>query len=79
MYAIAFDLIVSDTARHHPLGVAQAYSEIASTLQGFGFERVQGSLYVCDIEDMANLFLATQALKAQPWFPRSVRAFRVRQ
>ena len=35
-----------------------------------------------DNEDMANLFLAIQALRAKTWFPKSVRdirAFRIEQ
>ena len=43
---------------------------------------LQGSLYVTDNEDMANLFLAVQALRARAWFPKSVRdirAFRIEQ
>jgi len=47
-----------------------------------GFRRVQGSLYVSDNEDMANLFLAIQSLRGRPWFPKSVRdirAFRIEQ
>ncbi|CDW96513.1 MULTISPECIES: virulence factor [unclassified Thiomonas] len=82
MYAIAFDLVVADTEQHHPRGVSQAYSEIGATLAQFGFRRVQGSLYVTDDENMANLFLAMQALKGQVWFPKSVRdvrAFRIEQ
>jgi virulence-associated protein VapD len=37
---------------------------------------------VNDNEDMANLFLAIQALRALAWFPKSVRdirAFRIEQ
>lgn len=82
MYAVAFDLVVADTEQHHPKGVAQAYTEIGSVLAENGFRRVQGSLYVTDNEDMANLFLAVQALRARTWFPRSVRdirAFRIEQ
>ena len=47
-----------------------------------GFRRVQGSLYVTDDENMANLFVAIQNLKALEWFPKSVRdlrAFRIEQ
>ena len=36
----------------------------------------------CEKEDMANLFLAIQALRARVWFPKSVRdirAFRIEQ
>ena len=82
MYAVAFDLVVADTELHHPKGVSQAYADIGSILNEHGFRRVQGSLYVTDNEDMANLFLAMQALRARPWFPKSVRdirAFRIEQ
>ncbi len=82
MYAVAFDLVVADTEEHHPKGVSQAYADIGSILNEHGFRRVQGSLYVTDNEDMANLFRAMQVLRAQPWFPESVRdirAFRIEQ
>jgi CRISPR-associated endonuclease Cas2 len=51
MFAISFDLTVEDTERHHPKGVSQAYSDIRQTLEQFGFERIQGSVYVCQSED----------------------------
>jgi len=82
MYAVAFDLVVADTEQHHPRGVSQAYADIGSILNEFGFRRVQGSLYVTDNEDMANLFLVMQALRSKEWFPKSVRdirAFRIEQ
>ena len=82
MFAIAFDLVVEDTAQHHPKGVAQAYADIRSCLSGYGFERIQGSVYVNDSEDMANLFQAIYALKQMSWLPssvRDIRAFRIEQ
>lgn len=82
MYAVAFDLVVGETERHHPKGVTQAYTEMGAILAEYGFRRVQGSLYVTDNEDMANLFLAIQALRTRIWFPKSVRdirAFRIEQ
>jgi virulence-associated protein VapD len=82
MYAVAFDLVVADTELHHPKGVAQAYTEIGAVLAEHGFRRVQGSLYVNDNENMANLFLAIQSLRSRTWFPKSVRdirAFRIEQ
>jgi len=82
MYAVAFDLVVADTEEQHPRGVSQAYADIGAILNEHGFRRVQGSLYVTDDEDMANLFLAIQSLRARTWFPKSVRdirAFRVEQ
>lgn len=82
MFAIAFDLVVAETEKHHPKGVTQAYNDIGNTLQKFSFSRVQGSLYVSNDEDMANLFRAITALKGLAWFPdsvRDIRAFRVEQ
>jgi virulence-associated protein VapD len=76
MFAIAFDLVVADTAENHPKGVSQAYADIGGTLAGCGFDRVQGSLYLTDKDDLANLFAAIMALKALPWFPKSVRDIR---
>lgn len=82
MFAIAFDLIVLETEKHHPKGVTQAYTDIGATLHLYGFKRVQGSLYVTDNEDMANLFRAIDALRKLSWFPlsvRDIRSFRVDQ
>ncbi len=82
MYAIAFDLVVAETERHHPKGITQAYTDIGVVLAEHGFRRVQGSLYVTDNENMANLFIAIQALRSRPWLPKSVRdlrAFRIEQ
>jgi virulence-associated protein VapD len=82
MFAIAFDLVVADTERSHPKGVSQAYTDIARALEQFGFRRIQGSVYVTDSDNMANLFEAIQALKALSWFPasvRDIRAFRIEQ
>ncbi|MDE3106025.1 MAG: virulence factor, partial [Acidobacteriota bacterium] len=73
MYAVAFDLVVADAANSHPKGVSQAYTDIGIVLAGYGFTRVQGSLYVTENEDMANLFKAIQDLRSKPWFPKSVR------
>jgi virulence-associated protein VapD len=76
MFAIAFDLVVAETAAHHPKGISQAYADIGSTLASFGFVRVQGSLYTTERDDLANLFAAIMALKTLPWLPASVRDIR---
>jgi virulence-associated protein VapD len=75
-------LVVASTEKFHPKGVAQAHSDIGAVLAARGFWRVQGSLYVTDDENMANLFVAIQAFKALTWFPasvRDIRAFKVEQ
>ena len=82
MFAIAFDLVVANTAANHPKGVSQAYADIGSTLAGFGFVRIQGSLYTTQQDDLANLFSAIMALKALSWLPasvRDIRAFKIEQ
>ncbi len=82
MFAITFDLVVSETSEHHPKGITQAYNDIAAVLGRFGFERIQGSVYVTKSEDMANLFQAIIALKELGWFApsvRDIRAFRIEQ
>lgn len=82
MFAIAFDLVVAQTQAVHPKGVTQAYAEIGATLARYGFNRIQGSVYVVENEDLANLLQAMNALKAMTWFPhcvRDIRAFRIEQ
>ena len=80
MFAVTFDMVVADLRDHHPKGISAAYTEIAKTLAPFGFERVQGSVYLGNTGDMTKLFDAISALKALPWFrkcARDVRGFRV--
>ena len=80
MFAIAFDLTVAEVERHYSGYMSYAYRDLEDMLRGFGFGRVQGSVYVCDREDLANLSSAVNALKALHWFPacvRDIRAFRV--
>lgn len=83
MFAIAFDLRIDDARKFHPSDdPTRAYADIRRELERFGFEWRQGSLYTSDSDDMANLFSAIPALKALPWFPktvRDIRAFRVEQ
>jgi virulence-associated protein VapD len=82
MFAIAFDLVVAEAEKYHPKGFSQAYADIGQLLANFGFERVQGSLYVTRNEDMANLFSAMMVLRSMTWFPpavRDIRAFRLEQ
>ena len=76
MFAIGFDLVVRDTEQHHPKGVSRAYQDIGDVPHRYGFERIQGSVYVTENDDLANLFQAIMALKALSWLPNSVRDIR---
>ncbi len=80
MFAIAFDMPVADIRQHYPKGISSAYTEIARVLTPFGFERVQGSVYLSPKPDLANLMAAILVLKAQASFPhcaRDIRGFAV--
>ena len=82
MFAIAFDLVVAEVERVYPRHFSYAYGDIQQMLSRFGFTRIQGSVYVCEREDLANLTAAMVALKSLAWLPscvRDIRAFRVEQ
>ena len=82
MFVLAYDMSVAEVEAHHPRGSRQAYADIKTTLGKYGFERVQGSVYVAGTEDLASLFSAIDALRALEWFGPSVkniRAFRMEQ
>ena len=80
MFAVSFDMVIEDLERHHPTGPAQAYAQIKAELGKFGFQRIQGSVYLGEQDDLVTITRAMQALKAMPWFGqcvRDIRAFRV--
>lgn len=80
MYAIAFDMVVSDLRQHYGEPYNNAYFEINQVLRKYNFYNTQGSVYMTENTDMSNLFRAIDALKHIGWFKNSVRdirAFRV--
>jgi virulence-associated protein VapD len=82
MFVITFDLTIADAKEHHPCSSRKAYLDIEKTLEKFGFERVQWSVFAAQNEDLANLFSAIDGLRAMKWFGPSakiIRAFRMEQ
>lgn len=82
MHAIGFDLLVKEVEKNHPKGVRQAYSDIEIILNKFSFNRIQGSLYVTENENMELVTKAMVSLSRLSWFSASVgdiRAFKVEQ
>ncbi|MPM33214.1 Endoribonuclease VapD [bioreactor metagenome] len=80
MYAITFDMVVADLKEHYGEPYNNAYFEIKTLLRVYEFYNTQGSVYLTQKNDMANLYRAIQALKKLDWFKKSVRdirAFRV--
>lgn len=80
MFAIAFDMAVGNLRNYYGEPYNNAYFEIGKLLRDYGFFNTQGSVYLTQSNDMANLFRAMEALKKVEWFRKSVRdirAFRV--
>jgi len=80
MYAISFDMLISELKQNYGDPYNNAYYEISNVLRKYDFYNTQGSVYLSQNTDMANLFRAMNALKKITWFKNSVRdirAFRV--
>lgn len=77
MYAIAFDMVISELEIYYGKPYNNAYYEISNVLQEFNFYRTQGSVYLSKDSDMANLMEAVQALSDIEWFANSVKDIRV--
>ena len=76
MFAIAFDMLISDLKEHYGEPYNNAYFEIGKILRQYEFYNTQGSLYLSSSEDMGNLYKAMDALRKVEWFRHSVRDIR---
>jgi len=80
MFAIAFDMSIAQLKEHYGQPYNNAYYEISEILEEYEFYNTQGSVYLTQNTDMANLFEAIDTLSSIGWFQNSVRdirAFRV--
>ena len=80
MFAISFDMLITDLKENYGEPYNNAYYEISIILEEFDFYRAQGSVYLSDKNDMANLTKAMIKLKSISWFRdsvRDIRAFKV--
>ena len=76
MFAIAFDMDIKELRSTYGEPYNNAYYEIKIILRKHNFFNTQGSVYLTDKDDMANLFSAIDALKKIDWFRSSVRDIR---
>ena len=76
MFAIAFDMDIKELRNAYGEPYNNAYYEIKIILRKYGFYNTQGSVYLTEKDDMANLFSAILALKNTTWFRASVRDIR---
>ena len=63
MFAISFDMSISDLEKHYGKPYNRAYFEIKEVLKKNSFDWIQGSTYLTQSEDLGNLFRAIEALK----------------
>ena len=76
MFALSFDMVVSDLKQYYGEPYNNAYYEIRQILEANGFDWVQGSTYLTRSDDLSNMFAAIQALSRIDWFKKSVRDIR---
>jgi len=76
MFAISFDMLISDLKENYGEYYNNAYYEISVVLEEFDFYRAQGSVYLSEKNDMANLTRAMIKLRSIDWFKNSVRDIR---
>ena len=77
MFAISFDLVISDLKTHYGEPYNRAYfDEIKVLLEQHGFEWIQGSTYLTQSDDLGTLYKAIVSLSKIDWFKKSVRDIR---
>ena len=76
MFAIAFDMNIANLRKYYGEPYNNTYFEINKLLRTCNFYNTQGSVYLPEDNNMANLFKAIQLLKSVEWFKKSVRDIR---
>ena len=76
MFALSFDLTISDLEEYYGTPYNRAYFDIKRLLKDDGFEWIQGSTYLTRADNLSNLFSAIMHLKQIEWFRKSVRDIR---
>lgn len=76
MFALSFDISVSDLKEFYGEPYNKAYYEIKNLLKKDGFEWIQGSTYLTHRNDLSNVVRAIMHLKGISWFKNSVRDIR---
>lgn len=78
MYAISFDMNINSLQQTYNTAYNNAYYEIQNILKNFGFERIQGSVYVNNNQNsLSFVYKAIEHLKSVDWFKQSVTDIRV--
>lgn len=76
MFAISFDMVISNLKKHYGEPYNNAYFEIKEVLRRNGFNWVQGSTYLTESDDLGSVIKAVMDLSKIDWFKKSVRDIR---
>ena len=76
MYAIAFDMVITDLRANYGEPYNNAYFEIRMLLKKFGFEWTQVIVYLFIDNILSTVYKAIDALRKTEWFRKSVRDIR---
>ena len=76
MFALSFDMVISDLQKYYGEPYNRAYYEIKTLLEQLGFEWIQGSTYLTQSDDLGTLYKAIYSLSKIDWFKNSVRDIR---
>ena len=76
MFAITFDMLVSDLEKYYGTPYHSAYTEIKKVLSEWGCDWIQGSVYVTEDQNLYVVTKAMNALDRIDWFRKSVRDIR---
>ena len=76
MYALSFNMGVSDLKKYYGEPYNDAYYEIKELLMANGFDWVQGSTYLTKTDDLTALYRVIMELSKLEWFRKSVRDIR---
>ena len=71
MFAIAFDMVVSDLKKNYGEPYNNAYFEIGIILRKYDFYNTQGSVYLTERNDMANLYSRSRTGATLPRYLRN--------
>ena len=58
MFALSFDMVISDLQKHYGEPYNRACYEIKTLLERLGFEWIQGSTYITQSDDLGTLYRA---------------------
>lgn len=80
MYAICFDMTISELEKSYGVPYNKAYDEIRKAISEFGFEWKQGSTYFgtgTNINAVSCVIAVQELTKRFSWFGKSIRDIRM--